>query len=339
MPASPQQFGPDPEDGDLPGGVRTAPPSAPGGLTARVVLSNPPVDRDTAALIVNWNTRDLLWSCLKSLDQKDHRRLARIIVVDNDSHDGSAEMVRDEYPSVGLVQPGCNTGYAAGNNRGLALVQERYVLLLNPDTEVRAGALDSLAAFLDVREACAAVGPQLVSPDGSVQPSCRSFPSPGALLADKLGLSIVGRIFPSLGAYRLSGWAHDTVRRVDQPMGTALMVRMTAVADVGLMDEQFPLFFNEVDWLYRMSAVGWEIWFTPEAKVLHHGGSSTRQVWVKAGWLSHTGLHAFYRKHYRKRMHPALYALMVAVIYLRAIVTVTARFLARAAALVRGPRT
>ena len=229
-------------------------------------------------------------------------------------------MVGTGFPRAQLIQPGRNTFYAAGNNIGLARVRERYALLLNPDTEVEAGAIDTLAGFLDRHPDTAVVAPQLYHPNGEIQRSCRGFPTPSALVAERMGLSRLWRFMPAFGAYRMAGWNHDTERRVDQPMGTALLVRMAVVDQVGLMDEQFPLFYNEVDWLYRMCRAGWEIWFTPMARVLHHGGSSTRQVRLKASWLSHFALHAFYRKHFKGGLRPLVYGLIVASIYAHGLV-------------------
>lgn len=295
-----------------------------------------PGEADTTAILVNWNTRDLLRACLNGLVHGCHRRLRQIIVVENASTDGSAEMVRAEFPSVELLVPGENTGYAAGNNLGLARVEEAYALLLNPDTEVKAGAVDTLSAFMDSHPRCAAVAPQLLLPDGSVQSSCRGFPTPLSLLSELTGLSRVARLFPALGTYRMAGWNHDSEREVDQPMGSALLVRMDALRQVGLMDEQFPLYFNEVDWLYRMKQSGWKIWFTPTAQALHHHGASTRQVWVRAAWLSHRGLHAFYRKHFRQSLHPILYGFLVGLIYLRAVLVMSFRILKGVAAIRKG---
>jgi GT2 family glycosyltransferase len=285
------------------------------------------VGADVDVILVSWNTRDLLRSCIGSLVGGSHQRLARVIVVDNASSDGSAAMVLSEFPRVDVIASGTNTGYAAGNNLGLNAATGSYVLLLNPDTEIPAGAVDTLAGFLDEHPGAGVVAPQLVGFDGQIQRSCRSFPSPGALFYEKLGASRLARIFPGLGAYRMAGWAHDTERQVDQPMGTALMVRRQAVHDVGGMDEQFPLFFNEVDWLYRIKHAGWEVWFTPSARVRHLGGASTRQVWVRAAWLSHTGLHAFYRKHFRARLNPVVYSALIGVIYARAAVMVLCRLI------------
>jgi GT2 family glycosyltransferase len=119
-----------------------------------------------------------------------------------------------------------------------------------------------------------------------------------------------------LGGYRMRAFAYDRIAEVDQPMATFLMVRRAVVEQVGLMDEAFPLFFNDVDWCYRIQQAGWRIYFVPEVQILHYGGASTRQVRLSAIRESHRALEAFYRKHYRRRLNPLLYALCVGAIRL-----------------------
>ncbi len=228
-----------------------------------------------------------------------------MVVVDNASGDGTAEMVEQEFPGVRLIANESNLGFAAGNNQAIEATRAPFVLLLNPDTEVQEGAL---AALLQVFEEArvGAAAPQLVLPDGRVQRSCRGFPEPVPVLAEAVGLA---RLFPRgrLGAYRMRGWDHDTRREVDQPMASTLAVRRAALAEVGLFDEDFPLYFNDVDLCYRLKQAGWKIVFEPKARVLHHHGHSTRQVRARAVLESHRGLIRFYRKHYRGRVFPLWY--------------------------------
>jgi GT2 family glycosyltransferase len=130
-------------------------------------------------------------------------------------------------------------------------------------------------------------------------------------------VSGLARLFPrALGGYRMRAFTYDRLAEVDQPMATFLMVRRAVVEQVGLMDEAFPLFFNDVDWCYRIKQAGWRIYFVPEVQILHYGGASTRQVRLSAIRESHRALEAFYRKHYRGRLNPLLYALCVGAIRL-----------------------
>jgi GT2 family glycosyltransferase len=238
--------------------------------------------------------------------------VADIIVVDNASGDGTAEMVRGEFPNVSLIANDTNLGFAAGNNQGIRVGRAPFVLLLNPDTEVRPGALNALLeAFADEPNA-GALAAQLLLPDGTVQRSCRSFPEPAALFFDALGLSRLFPGSPTLGRYRMTYWDHNTRREVDQPMASALALRRAALDAVGLFDEEFPLYFNDVDLCYRLRQNGWRIVFEPQAQVTHHHGQSTRQVRSAAILESHRALIRFYRKHYRGAICWLCYHLVIA---------------------------
>ena len=264
-----------------------------------------------SVLIVNWNTRDLLRACLQSLRRYPLSEPMEVWVLDNASHDGSAQMVQHEFAGVNLVASECNLGYAAGNNLLLRRAHGEYLLLLNPDTEVTEGALDTAVQFLREHPEAAALGAKLIHPDGRVQASVRGFPEPQAVLWEYLGLA---RLFPRLrrlGGYRMRWFTYERIADVDQPMGTFLMLSRRAVEAVGLMDERFPIFFNEVDWCYRAKAQGWKVYFHPNVTVIHHGGASTRQVRPQMIWESHRSLQKFYEKHYRHRLPALIYRLVM----------------------------
>jgi len=258
------------------------------------------VSRPTLSIvIVSWNTRDLLDACLVSIRTIADEVTREVIVVDNASADGTAQMVARDHPEVTLIANDENRGYAAGNNQGIGQASGEHVLLLNPDIVVHQGALDTLARFLQEHPAAGAVAPRLILPDGSVQASCRSFPTPDVVLYEALGLS---RLFPRsrrFGKYRMTWWDYDDERPVDQPMASAILVRGEALEEVGGMDEHFPIFFNDVDFCKRLWDTGWEVWFTPEASMVHVGGASTRQVRRRMLTESHRSFVKFYRKHYR----------------------------------------
>lgn len=249
--------------------------------------------------IVNWNTRDHLRECLASIAQYPPRRPCEIIVIDNASTDASADMVSREFPRVRLIANPQNEQYARASNQALQASAGEMLFLLNPDVRVLAGTIDTLLDFMQANPAAGACAPKLLYPNGRLQPSVRSFPAPGALLADLVGLA---RLFPrsrTFGAYRLTYWNYDSVREVDQPMASALMIRRRALLQVGLFDEQFPLFFNDVDLCYRLRRAAWRIYFVPLAQAIHHVGASTSQARRRALRLSQEGLARFYRKHYR----------------------------------------
>lgn len=249
--------------------------------------------------IVNWNTRDHLRECLESLRRHPPTSSCEIIVVDNASGDGSAEMVTAEFPEVRLIANADNEQYARGNNQALRASAGGLLLLLNPDVQVLEGTIDRLAGFMEATPVAGACAPKLTYPDGRMQRSVRGFPTPGALAADFLGLARLFPRSPQLGRYRMTFWNHDTLREVDQPMASAFMVRRRALLQVGLFDEQFPLYFNDVDLCYRLRQAAWRIYFVPDAVAIHHVAASTAQARRRSLRLSQQGLLRFYRKHYR----------------------------------------
>ncbi len=257
--------------------------------------------------IVNWNTRDLLRDGLLSLYAHPPPEPLEAIVVDNASEDGSAAMVSAEFPQATLIANADNRGYAEGNNQALARATGDTLLLLNPDVVLHPDTLPHALAFLRAHPRCAALGCRLVGTDGHTQRSVRGFPDPLPVLSESLGLA---RLFPrsrTLGAYRMTYFDYDQAAPVDQPMGTFLMIPRAAWEDVGPLDPQFPIFFNEVDWCWRAKrGRGWEIWYTPDAVLTHHGGSSTRQAKPAMIRESHRSLLRFYDKHYTGRVPPLL---------------------------------
>lgn len=252
-----------------------------------------------SVLIVNWNTKEQLADCLASLSSAMLGLEYEVIVADNASADGSAEMVAERFPGVRLVANDGNLGYARANNEIASMAGGDQLLFLNPDTVLNATSILPLIERLVSSEDVALVAPQLLSippnpppqvEGGDVQSSCRRFPTFWNIAANILRLS---------GAYRMTDFDHKTPREVDQPMATCWLVRREAWEEVGPFDEQFPIFFNDVDWCYRARRNGWRIWFEPAAKVHHHHGASTGQARRAMIWESHRSLLRYYRKHGR----------------------------------------
>jgi len=271
--------------------------------------------------IVNWNASRFLVECLQSLQAHPPSVEHEIFVVDNASDDFDERDFRAKFPHVKLIVNPYNAGYARANNQAIEASRGEYVLLLNPDTRVTEHALDKLIAFMDSHPDAAACGPKLVRPDGSVERSVRSFPYPAAVAFEFTGLS---RILPRsrvFGGYRMRWFSYDEEAEVDQPMGSCLMLRRTAVEQVGVLDESFPIFFNEVDWLYRAKQMGWKVYFTPAAVVVHHGGASTAQAGRrKMIRESHESLVRFYAKHFRARIPGPAYFFLILCIRLGALI-------------------
>jgi GT2 family glycosyltransferase len=232
---------------------------------------------DVSVLIVNWNTRELLAACLESVRRQEGARV-EVIVVDNGSADGSAEMVRTRFPAVTLLPQASNLGFARGTNAAARAARGRYLLLLNSDTELRPGALARAVAHADARPAVGALGLGLENPDGSRQPSCAAFPTVGKELFYSLGLHVLlpRRVAPR---YRLEKAPPARAATVDWVTGAALLIRRDAWEAVGALDEQIFMYAEDLDWCLRATRDGFAIAYEPAARVLHHGDASSRLRW------------------------------------------------------------
>lgn len=232
---------------------------------------------DLSILVVNWNVRDLLRRCLQSILANLPACQLEIIVVDNGSTDGSVEMVRTEFPQVHLIANPDNRGFPAANNQGLAVARGRYVLLLNPDTEVVGNALETMVAFADAHPDVGVVGPMLLNPDGTVQSSRRRFPT---LLTAVFESTWLQPYAPRrlLARYYVLDRPDDEVQDVDWVTGAALMARREAIEQVGPLDEGFFMYSEELDWCRRFRKAGWRVVYLPTARVIHYGGKSSEQV-------------------------------------------------------------
>jgi GT2 family glycosyltransferase len=265
-------------------------------------------------LIVNWNTRDYLRDCLASLQNTCGDLEHEIIVVDNASRDGSAKMVRADFPDVRLFALNENLGFAGGNNFAFERARGDWVWLLNADTGVLPGTAQAMIAFLENHSKAGAVASALIDArTGKPQRSCRTFPTPAALWSEASGLA---KFYPRsrrFGFYRMGWWRYHDARKVEQPMASSFLMRREAIESVydasvgGLFDEAFPIFFNDVDLCLRLWQNDWEIWYLPNARVRHYGGGSTQQAGPEMIAESHRALKKFYQKHYRDTITPTLY--------------------------------
>jgi N-acetylglucosaminyl-diphospho-decaprenol L-rhamnosyltransferase len=249
---------------------------------------------DLSIVVVSWNVRDLLRRCLDSIlgtgcpktEGNAECPLScilhpassiEILVVDNGSTDGSVEMLRAYFPDVHVVVNAENRGFPAGNNQGMALAGGRYVLLLNPDTEVVGNALATMVAFADDHPDVGVIGPQLLNPDGSVQSSRRRFPTLATALFESTWLQPYAPR-SLLERYYVLDRPDDAVLDVGWLQGAALMARREAIDQIGPMDERFFMYSEELDWCRRFHEAGWRVVYLPGAQVVHHAGKSSEQV-------------------------------------------------------------
>lgn len=259
--------------------------------------------RSVSVCLVSYNTRDLLRACLRSVESSEPA--AEIVVVDNASADGSADLVRREFPDARLIVNRENRGFAAAMNQALRAATGDYLLLLNPDAELVGDALPRLVAFLESRPSVAAVGPRLVYGDGRPQHAAFAFPTLWQVLLDFFPLH--GRLLdsPLNGRYPPAEAPHP----IDHPLGACMLLRRAALEDVGLLDEGFFIYAEEVDWCLRAKRRGWEIYHLPEALAVHHAGQATRQARGRMFVELHRSRFRLYRKHYSPAFRRAASAL------------------------------
>jgi len=294
---------------------------------------------DLAIVIVNYNTKELLRACLRSVYASEGDFSYHVTVVDNASQDGSIDMVREEFPQARAIAAPINGGFAYANNIGLRTygfgqgkpldALPRYALLLNPDTEVPPTALADMVALMDARPELGAAGPRLILPDGSLDKACRrAFPSPMSFVYRGLGLSKLFPEHPRFGQYNLTYLPEDQESEVDSVVGAFMMVRREALEAVGLLDEAFFMYGEDLDWAYRIKQAGWKIWYYPKVTVYHHKGAASKGN-VKARRAFYEAMAVFVRKHYKQQTNPLLYGMILAGIAVKGSIDVGMTWLRR----------
>ncbi len=246
---------------------------------------------DLTVLIVNWNTKDYLLDCLKALTNSDEGLSREIIVVDNGSQDGSVGELKRFFLTVHLIENKNNLGFAKAVNQGLRKASGKYLLLLNPDTRLKEGVLETLFSFMEENQEVAVAGPQLLNWDGSKQNSIANFPS---LATELLNKSLLRWLFPQ----KYPGKEKDYLNpiEVDSVIGACLMVRGEAIEKVGLLDEDYFLFLEETDWCYRMKKAGWKIYHVPQTMVYHFQGKSAEREKKRAKVEYYRSRYIFFKK-------------------------------------------
>lgn len=284
----------------------------------------PARELDLDVIVLNYNTRDHLEAGLTALraegstilSRPDAAITARVIVVDNASSDGSADMVAARFPEAILIRSPRNGGFAYGNNQALRRSGARLVLLLNPDSTLAPGAIRDLVDEMDRHPEAAVVGPRLIRPDGSVHLACRrSFPTPAVSLYRVAGLSRRFRGSPRFGRYNLTHIPDDAAVEVDAVTGACMLARGQAIESVGALDERFFMYGEDLDWCLRFRRAGWTVRFAPHVLVRHqHGAASRQRPWRTTLAFFHA-MDLFYRKHYTRRYHPFVSATVRGTIY------------------------
>ncbi len=282
---------------------------------------------DISVIIINWNTRDLLLNCIRSVYETARDISFEIWVVDNGSTDGSQEAVRAAFPRVLLIENTQNRGFAAANNQALKRMTGRYALLLNSDAALTDGAAQQLLAFMESTPAAGMACGQLLNPDGSRQNSIANFPTLLTLISNETLLRIV---FPEKFPSKRRNYPGPIP--IESGIGACLMIRKTAMEAVGIFDETYFFFFEETDWAYRMKQANWRIFFVPSARIIHSQGKSAGNR-VASRIL-------FYRSRYiyLKKWHPKSYSLMRWVLFIRLLVNAALSLLGTGLSLGLAPR-
>lgn len=253
---------------------------------------------EVSVLIVSWNTRELLAACLESLRRSNPACVREIIVVDNASADGSPEMVEQRFPEVKLIRTGSNLGFARGNNLAMQHAVGSLFALVNSDTLVHPGCIETLAEYLDQHPEVGLVGPRVIGGDGLLQRTCRHLPGLWNTLCRALALD---RAFGGRGifsGYEVSPVRHEVLHEAEVLSGCFCLARRSTVEQVGGLDEQFFFYGEDIDWCRRFRDAGWKMVFIPQATATHFGGGSTSKAPIRYSIEILRATLQYWRKHH-----------------------------------------
>lgn len=237
---------------------------------------------DISIVIVNWKVKPLLERCLASLYAQTKGVPFEMFVVDNDSRDGSIEMAAKQFPEATIIANNRNVGFATACNAAIARSSGEFVLLLNPDCELHEDAVSKMVAWMRAHPEAAILGPRIDNADGSLQESVARFPTFASQALVMLKFHNIAPWLPALKRYFASDFDYSRAAEVDQVKGAAFMIRRSAIEQIGLLDEKFFIWYEEVDWCKRAKDAGLGVWYAPAARVTHRGGASFGQVFGPA---------------------------------------------------------
>jgi len=264
---------------------------------------------DVSIIIVNWNTKQHLLNCLDSLSNSD-RYTQEIIVVDNASSDGSVDTVISRFPTIKVIENKENIGFAKANNIGIRQSIGRYVCLINSDIIVLDDCIKNLMTFMDENSNIGMAGPRILNPDHTCQVSCRHFPTLWNNLCQALGLNYLFPKSAFFSDWLMNYWPHDSIRSVDALSGCFLMVRREAMNEVGLLDEDFFIYGEDIDWCRRFHQAGWDVVFFPNAKAIHVGAASSANAPIKFYIEMQKADLQYWRKHHG-RVGQVIYSMII----------------------------
>ena len=263
-------------------------------------------DFDLSITICSWNTEDDLRICLESLQAVRNEANFEVIVVENNSQDGSPDLVKNKFPWVTLFEMSQNVGFTGGQNYAIEHRRGRHVMMLNSDTIVHEGAIAKLMEYAEAHPEAGMIGPRLLNSDGSLQFSCRRFPNPVAALFRN---TPIGRLFPKnrfTRDYLMQDWDHSKEREVDWVSGAALFAREDVIDKIGILDPDYFMFCEDVDWCWSCGRAGYKVMYLPDSVITHAIGRSTDKAPNRMIGRFHSSMYRFYKKNMVPTMNPLI---------------------------------
>lgn len=257
---------------------------------------------DVSIIIVNYNTCRLTINAIDSVKRSMTKYRYEVILVDNHSTDHSVKSIKAKHQDIKLIENDQNVGFAVANNQAMKMATGRYILLLNSDTEIRPDTLEVMLEYMDQRPNIGASGCKVLLPNGNLDKACRrGFPTPSASFYYLFGLSKRFPNNPKFTQYHLEHLSHEKEHPVDSLVGAFMLVRRKAIDEVGLLDENFFMYGEDIDWCYRIKQAGWDIYYYPETSIIHYkGASSSKRKPFKLIYEFHRAMFLFHKKHYQK---------------------------------------
>ncbi|KAA3617961.1 MAG: glycosyltransferase [Calditrichaeota bacterium] len=252
---------------------------------------------EVSIAIITWEAREDLRTCLNSLYETVTAFPFEVIVVDNHSRDGSGELVESSYPDIHLIRNKKNIGVARARNQAIDAAKGRYILLLDVDTKVQAGAIDKLVEFANENQDAGIIGSKLVDGEDNLQHTCRQFPSILTYIFKKLNFMPFFEQSRRLREHIMADWDHSQVREVDYVVGACQLIRREVIKDVGQLDERFFYGPEDVDFCLRAHLHGWKIYYFPHATVVHYSNNKHKKPFSKQTFKHLWGLFYFFQKH------------------------------------------
>jgi len=278
-----------------------------------------------SAIVISYNGFRFIPDCLSSLNADLGDRPHEIIIVDNHSTDGALEYIEQHYPEAILIKNDGNLGFARAVNQGIEAARHDYLWILNQDIRIRIGCLEALMGCAEKLSRPGVIGPRYVGFDGRLQSSCRRFPRYHHLFFELTGLAYLFPRSHLFNGWKMGDFDHATAAPVEQPMGAAMLISRPAVAEIGMMDESFGIFFNDVDFCHRLQEAGYVNYYCVDGVIEHYVGGSVSRQKARMIWWSHMSMYRYMKKWEKRRQgNPLIRLLRTPLPYLAGLLLILA---------------